>query len=233
MGNALDAELADVQFMEKWTGGKFTAAQRRILMTKWAADAFDALVKARRMERYFVKTGCLLRVDGKPNAINIQGLPTYTFPVRCSMKLVINIDDSDESSDGDASSDSGSESEDYESSDMEGPADEDFDRDSVDFGNCNTSRQDLTGETSDELQAEVRIVADGVLKLHLLSTDFRNWRLAAANFREIPWSLKLFNCLDKIFCRRVIASQFRLNYPNGPLLKHTHAVPNVKNMQQK
>lgn len=33
-------------------------------MTKWVGDACDQLFKSGKLQRYFEKTGCLLRVDG-------------------------------------------------------------------------------------------------------------------------------------------------------------------------
>jgi hypothetical protein len=96
MSLALDAELEDPGFLGKWTDGKFSASERRILMTKWAGDAFERLTASRRNERYFTKTGCLLRVDGQPNAINLQGMPNYSFPHVDATRLVISFDTSED-----------------------------------------------------------------------------------------------------------------------------------------
>eukprot|EP00474_Spongospora_subterranea_P001207 CRZ01665.1 hypothetical protein [Spongospora subterranea] len=102
MGNALDEALDDPSFLDKWSNGKFSAKERRILMTRWAGDAYEKLISSRRNERYFVKTGCLLRIDGHQNAINVQGLPNFSFPDVNATSLVINLDSSDEGSVGDS-----------------------------------------------------------------------------------------------------------------------------------
>ena len=99
MGNALDVSLDNSAFLSKWTDGKFSASERHIYITKWAGDAFDALVGSKRISKYFLKTGCLLRDDGGPNPIHIQGLPDYAFPSRCQQSLITNIDSSDSESD--------------------------------------------------------------------------------------------------------------------------------------
>lgn len=102
MANSLDVGLENPAFLEKWTSGKFTARQRRVLMTKWAGDAFDKIVESRRIGRYFLKTGSLLRVDGRPNPINVQGLPEYAFPPSdgsANVRLVIDLNSDDVSED--------------------------------------------------------------------------------------------------------------------------------------
>eukprot|EP00474_Spongospora_subterranea_P004980 CRZ05438.1 hypothetical protein [Spongospora subterranea] len=54
------------------------------------------------MRDTFVKTGCLLTIDGHQNAINVEGLPNYSLPDVNATCLVINLDSSDEGSVGDS-----------------------------------------------------------------------------------------------------------------------------------
>ena len=54
---------------DKWSGedNQFTASERRILITQWLGEAYNALVDERydRFRReIFERTGCLLTVDG-------------------------------------------------------------------------------------------------------------------------------------------------------------------------
>ena len=55
--NALDVSLDNSAFLSKWTDGKFSASERRIYITKWAGDAFDALVASKHISKHFLKTG--------------------------------------------------------------------------------------------------------------------------------------------------------------------------------
>src|SRR5690242_8743821 len=49
MCSSLDTELEHAAFLTKCPGGKFSASERRILMTKWLGDAHYSLDKSRRM----------------------------------------------------------------------------------------------------------------------------------------------------------------------------------------
>eukprot|EP00474_Spongospora_subterranea_P005982 CRZ06440.1 hypothetical protein [Spongospora subterranea] len=97
----LDKELENPAFLSKWTDGKFSARERRILITKWVGNAFDEIIKLGRVHRYFEKTGCLLRIDGQPNRINIQGLPEYRFEPQ--PKFIINLSSEDDVSGSESS----------------------------------------------------------------------------------------------------------------------------------
>jgi len=65
--------------LERWTEGKFTASERRIIMTKWVGDAWAAVSKDREaIMRGFTKAGIAVAIDGsEDDLINIKGLPNY------------------------------------------------------------------------------------------------------------------------------------------------------------
>ena len=114
MGIALDECMEYPDFLQKWTDGKFTTRERRVLITKWVGTAWEKLVERRIMHKFFIKTGCLIAVNGTPNRINLQGLPAYKFiPPRQENRFLINVDSSD---DEDDSSSDDSEDDDDESS---------------------------------------------------------------------------------------------------------------------
>ncbi|CEO98824.1 hypothetical protein PBRA_006938 [Plasmodiophora brassicae] len=48
----------DAAFSSKWLGGKFTAPERRILITKWVGEAWEQFWQAGYIRKYFEKTGC-------------------------------------------------------------------------------------------------------------------------------------------------------------------------------
>ena len=101
---ALHLELENPDLLDKWVGGRFSARERRMMMTRWAGNAYDSVLRSKRNERYFLKTGSLLRVDGKKNAINIQALPQYIFPPKyggSDVNISIDLSSDDESSNGD------------------------------------------------------------------------------------------------------------------------------------
>ena len=65
--------------MEKWQTGKFTASERRILISKWVANATEATYDNANIPRIFEKCGISLPIDGSQDArINIQGLEDYS-----------------------------------------------------------------------------------------------------------------------------------------------------------
>ncbi|CEP03512.1 C2H2-type domain-containing protein [Plasmodiophora brassicae] len=89
----------DAAFSSKWLGGKFTAPERRILITKWVGEAWEQFWQAGYIRKYFEKTGCLLgTVGANPSRIKIQGLDDYQFIP--TVPFVINDETHSESSDG-------------------------------------------------------------------------------------------------------------------------------------
>ena len=80
IGNALDMWLDVNENIEKWHG-KMSAKERRILMTKWAGDAWDEVKRNNDIFRKaFQCTGCLMTVDGsEDDLIHPQGYDNYDF----------------------------------------------------------------------------------------------------------------------------------------------------------
>jgi hypothetical protein len=124
VGRELDDALENPAFMSKWMDGKFTARERRVLITKWVGSAFDALCASGHIERYFTKTGCLLRTDNSQHNINIQGLPDYTFLGNNAPGSNFTIVLEDDSVDENTSSDDGDESA-FDETDPESESDDD------------------------------------------------------------------------------------------------------------
>ena len=75
------SENADRWYRED---NQFTASERRIMITYWVEEAFNALVNERydRFRReMFGRTGCLLTVDGSgDDLVRPEGLPGYNVP---------------------------------------------------------------------------------------------------------------------------------------------------------
>ena len=70
--------------IEKWEDGLLKASDRRILLTRWLADAIDAVHKKRSaMWRYFERTGSIITVDGtRREALTPGGEIGYTIGPR-------------------------------------------------------------------------------------------------------------------------------------------------------
>jgi hypothetical protein len=140
IGTILDEECDNPSFLDKWCSGRFSAAERRILMTRWVGEAHERVIGQKRIGRLFEKTGSILRIDGSRNLMNVQGLPTYTFqPTQQS--CVISLDSDDDSSDYDSNDSDDVDSSDYDSNDSD---DVDIDSDgnsteSVDTFNVSSS----------------------------------------------------------------------------------------------
>ena len=78
--NEIDKWLDNEENIEKWHG-KISAKQRRIVMTKWAGEAWEELQKYGDIfQRSFERPRCLITVDGSEDQfIKPQGLEKYTF----------------------------------------------------------------------------------------------------------------------------------------------------------
>jgi len=96
IASRLDAQLdSDAGFMSKWVDGKFSASERRILITKWIGEAWEQLCDAGYIRKYFEKTGCLIGTTEEDHRkIKIQGLPDYKFDSTTTSSLVIHLDES-------------------------------------------------------------------------------------------------------------------------------------------
>ena len=63
---------------QKWSEGQFSAWERRILITKWVAEAVKIAYEKTNIPRLFEKTGISLPIDGSLDSrINISGLEGY------------------------------------------------------------------------------------------------------------------------------------------------------------
>ena len=78
--------LHDEDNVEKWYGAEshITASEKRILITKWAGNAYRQLNRPSYEKfrwRLFEKTGCLITANGsEDDKINPEGLPNYKVP---------------------------------------------------------------------------------------------------------------------------------------------------------
>jgi hypothetical protein len=106
IASKLDAQLdKDAAFMSKWIEGKFTASERRVLITKWVGEAWDEFRQQPYIYKYFEKTGCLLcTVKADPTKISIQGVKDYQYQ-SSNNSFVIQLDSQDDSTETCSSSD--------------------------------------------------------------------------------------------------------------------------------
>jgi hypothetical protein len=67
--------------LDDYINGKFTASERRVLLTAWIGQAWEELSANEEMiERSFKKCGISIAADGSEDAdINIEGLEDYSF----------------------------------------------------------------------------------------------------------------------------------------------------------
>ena len=56
--------LQDKDNLEKWESGKISEMEKRILITHWAAAAWERVFTSQHPRKYFERTGCLLTIDG-------------------------------------------------------------------------------------------------------------------------------------------------------------------------
>lgn len=69
--------------LDKYVDGKLTASERRVLTTKWVANAWQKVSENKDMIiRSFVKCGITCKLDGsEDDQVNIRGLESYTMPL--------------------------------------------------------------------------------------------------------------------------------------------------------
>ena len=71
--------------LEKYVNSKFTASDRRVLMTKWCGQAWQELDSA-LVKRGFKKCGISTEVDGSENhLVRIENIPDYEMPINESI----------------------------------------------------------------------------------------------------------------------------------------------------
>ena len=86
IGQAQRKWLEDEENSERWYGydSHFTAKDRRILITHWAAEAWNKLTSSEYEDflwKAWRKTGCLITADGSEDElIKPERLPNYTVP---------------------------------------------------------------------------------------------------------------------------------------------------------
>ena len=62
--NEHEVWLQDKDNLEKWESGKISEMEKRILITHWAAAAWERVFTSQHPRKYFERTGCLLTIDG-------------------------------------------------------------------------------------------------------------------------------------------------------------------------
>ena len=67
--------------LEQYINGKFTASERRVLLTRWIDDSWEEISSNTEMiVRAFKKCGVSVAADGSEDAdIHIEGLDDYTI----------------------------------------------------------------------------------------------------------------------------------------------------------
>lgn len=72
--------------LEQYLNGKFTASERRVLLTGWIGQAWEEISSNKKMiERSFKKCGISVAADGSEDSeIHIEGLEEYTIEVDSS-----------------------------------------------------------------------------------------------------------------------------------------------------
>ena len=73
--------------LEQWKNGDITTSERRILFTKWAAEAWEDYSTNNQAEitAAFKRCGMFNDVDGRENhLVKVQGCPDYEVPAKGS-----------------------------------------------------------------------------------------------------------------------------------------------------
>ena len=94
--------------MDAYLHGKFTAGERRILLTKWVGDAWDELAKVKEIAvRSFKKCGISTAADGsEDDEIHLEGLDNYEITMDANTEEDENEDPFADISDVDLTEDS-------------------------------------------------------------------------------------------------------------------------------
>ena len=87
--------------LDKYTSGKITASERRVLITNWCGNAWSRLDKD-SVIRGFKKIGLSVELDGSEStSVNIPKLPMYKMGEMIGVDAEYVVDDSDDESDDD------------------------------------------------------------------------------------------------------------------------------------
>ena len=88
--------------LELYTNGKISASERRVLTTKWVADAWQSIKgETDLIKRSFLKCGISNALDGSENhCVNIKGIEGYTIPDPEEEYELLEDESEDEDSDG-------------------------------------------------------------------------------------------------------------------------------------
>jgi len=103
VGNTLDNMLdSDEEFFMRWTTDTTTAKYRRILMTRFVAEAFAQMEeKEDPYKRLFIKTGCLMTIDGSHDALVVPSGMKGRYKLESNGLTSANTDEEEEGSDTD------------------------------------------------------------------------------------------------------------------------------------
>ena len=72
--------LEDDGNWQRWSGGRLSASERRVLMTLWYGEAYERACHSYDFEKVFTKVGSNLTADGsRDDLIKLQGLDVFTF----------------------------------------------------------------------------------------------------------------------------------------------------------
>lgn len=94
VGIETERHLEDDDNLGKWETGKYTASERRVLITKWVAAAVKHVNATHDVWRYFQRAGALLTVDGKDDdRVTLEGgkkgwaMPVDALPLQVARDL--------------------------------------------------------------------------------------------------------------------------------------------------
>ena len=148
-----------------YTGGKITASERRILITKWCGEAWHG-INADIVKRGFLKCGISTALDGiEDHLVNIEKLPHYRMPTSDEdgdFSLLTSDEDSDEDSNRNSNEDSDQDNDEVDDQDNDEDSDRVNDQDSDRDNDEDSDRDDdessdcVNDEDSDHVKDEYR-----------------------------------------------------------------------------
>ena len=152
------------EHLDLYTGGKITASERRILITKWCGEAWHG-INADIVQRGFLKCGISTALDGsEDHLVNIEKLPHYRMPTSDEdgdFSLLTSDEDSDEDSNRNSNEDSDQDDDEVDDQDNDEDSDRVNDEDSDRVNDEDSDRDDdessdcVNDEDSDQDNDEV------------------------------------------------------------------------------